>query len=224
MGTMDSLDTWPRPIASDDGSFDAAVLRQVRSASRPQDTDGGTGTTAEDAHHPGRGVGAVTALALLAVPVLVVVALVVLIQQLAAGAPLWGPVLIGAGIVAALVWEVSLLRRALATVRTRLGPRIAQVVDHGVGMVRELELTPVPGPEDDGRVRARLDLSVNPVRGARFRTVVEAVYDAEGAARLHVGSHGPVRFLRDAPEGSTRIDVRLSEAQVQQVYRAAALN
>jgi hypothetical protein len=73
-------------------------------------------------------------------------------------------------------------------------------------------------------VRARLELSVNPVRGARFGAVVEAVYAAGDAGRLEVGSHGPVRFLRDDPAGTTVIDTRLSEAEVQQVYRAVALN
>ena len=126
------------------------------------------------------------------------------------------------------------LRRGLAAARGRLGSRLADVVDHGVGVVRELTLEPVaadpdrdaPDPRtgEGGCVRARLVLSVNPVRGSRFRATVEAVYDAGAAARLTVGSHGPVRFLREDPEGTTLIDTRLSAAQVEQVYRAAALN
>jgi hypothetical protein len=109
-----------------------------------------------------------------------------------------------------------------------------------VGVVREVALEPVAedasavGRTDGstaadagtggGRVRARLELSVTPVRGERFSTSVEALYDADAALLLETGSHGPVRFLRDDPEGTTVIDTRLSEEQVAQVYRGAALN
>ena len=65
---------------------------------------------------------------------------------------------------------------------------------------------------------------MTPVRGDRFSTSVEALYDADAALLLETGSHGPVRFLRDDPEGTTVIDTRLSEEQVAQVYRGAALN
>ena len=86
------------------------------------------------------------------------------------------------------------------------------------------QMTAADAATDGGRVRARLELSVTPVRGDRFSTSVEALYDADAALLLETGSHGPVRFLRDDPEGTTVIDTRLSEEQVAQVYRGAALN
>jgi hypothetical protein len=143
-------------------------------------------------------------------------------------------------LVATALWWTARLKRAFSTAQGRLGARLANVVEHGVGVVREVALEPVaedasaagrtdgstaadPGT-GGGRVRARLELSVTPVRGERFSTSVEALYDADAALLLETGSHGPVRFLRDDPEGTTVIDTRLSEEQVAQVYRGAALN
>lgn len=211
---MDSLDTWPRPLPSDERGFDVQLVRRLR---RGAGDDGGTTGPA-----PGERLG--TSL-LLVVPLVAALATVLLWQQWSRSGSALLLVLIAAVLVGAALWWVSRLKRALGTAQVRLGSRLADVVDHGVGVVRELSLEPDPErAEGDERVRARLELSVNPVRGARFRTSVEAVYDAGAARRLTVGSHGPVRFLRDDPEGTTVIDTRLSDAQVHQVYRAAALN
>ncbi|WP_424347836.1 hypothetical protein [Kocuria sp. CH-021] len=246
---MDSLGTWPRPVPADDRDFDVQVMRRLRTASGD---DGAAG-------RPSLGERLGTSL-LLVVPVLTALAVVLLWQQWSRSGSLLLLALIAVLLVATALWWTARLRRAFATAQGRLGARLANVVDHGVGVVRELALEPVgedaaatgsspassaasstedgtgevtgevtengagSAAVDGGRVRARLGLSVTPVQGDRFSTVVEAVYDAEAALFLEVGSHGPVRFLRDDPEGTTVIDTRLSEEQVAQVYRGAALN
>lgn len=253
MEPMDSLGTWPRPVPADDRDFDVQVMRRLRTASGD---DGAAG-------RPSLGERLGTSL-LLVVPVLTALAVVLLWQQWSRSGSLLLLALIAVLLVATALWWTARLRRAFATAQGRLGARLANVVDHGVGVVRELALEPVgqdgaatgsspasstassstsstedgtgevtgevtedgagSAAVDGGRVRARLGLSVTPVQGDRFSTVVEAVYDAEAALLLEVGSHGPVRFLRDDPEGTTVIDTRLSEEQVAQVYRGAALN
>ncbi|MEX5297285.1 hypothetical protein RCG67_00710 [Kocuria sp. CPCC 205292] len=238
---MDSLGTWPRPVPADDRDFDVQVMRRLRTASGDDEAAG----------RPSLGERLGTSL-LLVVPVLTALAVVLLWQQWSrSGSPLL-LALIAVLLVATALWWTARFRRAFATAQGRLGARLANVVDHGVGVVRELDLEPVGqdaaatgssrassaedgtgevtgevtenGAGNGGRVRARLGLSVTPVQGDRFSTVVEAVYDTEAALLLEVGSHGPVRFLRDDPEGTTVIDTRLSEEQVAQVYRGAALN
>ncbi|GEO95611.1 hypothetical protein KTU01_17340 [Kocuria turfanensis] len=221
MGAMDSLGTWPRPVPADDRDFDVQVMKRLRTA---HGEDGA-------ADRPSWGERLGTSM-LLVVPLLSALAVVLLWQQWSRSGAAWLLALIAAVLVATALWWTSRLRRAFTAAQGRLGSRLAHVVDHGVGVVRELTLEPLraqdgaaaEAPEDGGRVRARLELSVTPVRGSRFRTVVEAVYDADAALLLEVGSHGPVRFLRDDPEGTAVIDTRLSEAQVEQVYRGAALN
>lgn len=214
MGAMDSLGTWPRPLPSDDRGFDVQVMKRLRTGGDPAD-------------RPSLGERLGTSL-LVVVPLVAALAVVLLWQQWASSGSALFLVLIAAVLVAAALWWVRRLRRAFASAQGRLGARLANVVDHGVGVVKDVALEPLSGDAsgegEDDRVRARLELSVNPVRGARFGAVVEAVYAAGDAARLEVGSHGPVRFLRDDPAGTTVIDTRLSEAEVQQVYRAVALN
>ncbi|MFI7743426.1 hypothetical protein [Kocuria rhizosphaericola] len=222
---MDSLGTWPRPVPADDRDFDVQVMRRLRTAPG----DGG----APDRPSLGERLG--TSL-LLVVPVLTALAVVLLWQQWSRSGSVLFLALVAVLLVATALWWTTRLRRAFTTAQGRLGARLANVVDHGVGVVRELALEPVgedaaaTGDPDEaaagggGRVRARLELSVTPVQGDRFSTVVEALYDADAALLLEVGSHGPVRFLRDDPEGTTVIDTRLSEEQVAQVYRGAALN
>lgn len=233
MEPMDSLGTWPRPVPADDRDFDVQVMRRLRTA--PGD-DG-----APDRPSLGERLG--TSL-LLVVPVLTALAVVLLWQQWSRSGSVLLLALIAVLLVATALWWTARMKRAFRTAQGRLGSRLAHVVDHGVGVVREIALEPVAEEEHrganagvdadvdaaevfpgaGGRVRARLRLSVNPVRGSRFSTDVEAVYDAGAALLLEVGSHGPVRFLRDDPEGTTVIDTRLTEEQVQQVYRGAALN
>ncbi|WP_298587522.1 hypothetical protein [uncultured Kocuria sp.] len=218
---MDSLGTWPRPVPADDRDFDVQVMRRLRTASGD---DG-----APDRPSVGERLG--TSL-LLVVPVLSALAVVLLWQQWSRSGSVLFLALVAVVLVATALWWTARLRRAFTTAQGRLGSRLANVVDHGVGVVRELVLEPLgedaaatgDASGDGGRVRARLELSVTPVRGDRFSTVVEALYDAEAALLLEVGSHGPVRFLRDDPAGTTVIDTRLSEEQVAQVYRGAALN
>lgn len=229
MEPMDSLGTWPRPVPADGRDFDVQVMRRLRTA--PGD-DGAPG-------RPSLGERLGTSL-LLVVPVLTALAVVLLWQQWSRSGSALLLALAAVLLVATALWWTARLKRAFRAAQGRLGSRLANVVDHGVGVVREIVLEPVA--EEDhagedaadntavdaggtgGRVRARLRLSVNPVRGGRFSTDVEALYDADAARRLEVGSHGPVRFLRDDPEGTTVIDTRLTEDQVQQVYRGAALN
>ncbi|MFI7481379.1 hypothetical protein ACH9EU_03070 [Kocuria sp. M1R5S2] len=210
---MDSLGTWPRPLPPDERDFDAQVVRRLRA-----------GEDDADRPPPRERAGAWL---LLVIPLLAAVAVVLLWQQWSRSGSTWFLVLVAGVLVGAALWWAGRLRRTLGSVRALLGRRLADVVDHGVGVVQELTLEPA-GDEADadsaGRVRARLDLSVNPVRGSRFRTVVEAVYESDAALLLEVGSHGPVRFLRHDPEGTTVVDTRLSEEQVRQVYRAVALN
>ena len=217
MGTMDSLGTWPRPLPADDRDFDVQVMKRLRAAPG----DGGAGGRPSVRERLGTSL-------LLVVPVLSALVVVLLWQQWSRSGSALFLVLVAAVLVGAALGWTARLRHAFTTAQGRLGARLAHVVDHGVGVVRELELEPAAGedgaPGGAGRVRARLELSVNPVRGDRFRTVVEGVYDAEAAALLEVGSHGPVRFLRDDPAGTAVIDTRLSETQVEQVYRGAALN
>ncbi|MFI7584144.1 hypothetical protein ACH9DO_10160 [Kocuria sp. M1N1S27] len=226
---MDSLGTWPRPVPADDRDFDVQVMRRLRTA--PGD-DG-----APDRPSLGERLG--TSL-LLVVPVLTALAVVLLWQQWSRSGSVLLLALVAVLLVATALWWTARMKRAFRTAQGRLGSRLAHVVDHGVGVVREIALEPVAeeehrranagaeaaeeSPGAGGRVRARLRLSVNPVRGSGFSTDVEAVYDADAALLLEVGSHGPVRFLRDDPEGTTVIDTRLTEEQVQQVYRGAALN
>jgi hypothetical protein len=209
MEDMDSLGTWPRPVPQDDRDFDAQVVRRLRAGDGAPD-------------RPTAGERLNTGL-LLVVPLLAAVAVVLLWQQWSRTGSTWWLVLVAGVLVGAALWWAARLRRSLGTVRGRLGRRLAGVLDHGVGVVRDVTLEPA-GDGDSGLVRARLELSVNPVRGSRFRTVVEARYEAGAALLLEAGSHGPVRFLRDDPEGTTVIETRLTEEQVQQVYRAVALN
>lgn len=213
---MDSLGTWPRPVPADDRDFDVQVMKRLRTARG----DGATGRAP-------LGERLSTSM-LLVVPLVTALAVVLLWQQWSRSGSAWLLALVAVVLVATALWWTARLRRAFTTAQGRLGSRLAHVVDHGVGVVRDLTLEPLTGTDggaqDDGRVRARIGLSVTPVRGSRFRTVVEAVYDADAALLLEIGSHGPVRFLRDDPEGSTVIDTRLTEAQVEQVYRGAALN
>lgn len=213
---MDSLGTWPRPVPADDRDFDVQVMKRLRTAR-------GDGAT----ERAPLGERLSTSL-LLVVPLVTALAVVLLWQQWSRSGSAWLLALVAVVLVATALWWTARLRRAFTTAQGRLGSRLAHVVDHGVGVVRDLTLEPLTGTDggaqDDGRVRARIGLSVTPVRGSRFRTVVEAVYDADAALLLEIGSHGPVRFLRDDPESSTVIDTRLTEAQVEQVYRGAALN
>lgn len=225
---MDSLGTWPQPLSGDDRAFDRQVLQRLRSAEAPAAGD-----------RPGLRERLGTSL-LLVIPLVSALVVVLLWQRAAAGGSALPLVLIAVVLVVAAVWWVSRLKRAFAAAQQRLGTRLADVVVHGVGVVREVTVAPVPdrdpaapgtpGADDDGPapaegpVRARLELSVTPVRGERFSTVVEALYDAGSARRLEAGAHGPVRFLRDDPAGTTVIETRLSAEQVQEVYRAAALN
>lgn len=225
---MDSLGTWPQPLSGDDRAFDRQVLQRLRSAEAPAAGD-----------RPGLRERLGTSL-LLVIPLVSALVVVLLWQRAAAGGSALPLVLIAVVLVVAAVWWVSRLKRAFAAAQQRLGTRLADVVVHGVGVVREVTVAPVPdrdpaapgtpGSDDggpapaEGPVRARLELSVTPVRGERFSTVVEAVYDAGDARRLEAGAHGPVRFLRDDPAGTTVIETRLSAEQVQEVYRAAALN
>ena len=214
MEPMDSLGTWPRPVPADDRDFDVQVMRRLRTA---PGEDG-----APDRPSLGERLG--TSL-LLVVPVLTALAVVLLWQQWSRSGSVLYLALVAVVLVATALWWTARLKRAFSTAQGRLGARLANVVEHGVGVVRELTLE--PAGEDaaaEGRVRARLELSVTPVRGERFSTSVEALYDADAALLLETGSHGPVRFLRDDPEGTTVIDTRLSEEQVAQVYRGAALN
>lgn len=229
MGPMDSLGTWPRPVPADDRDFDVQVMRRLRTASGD---DGATG-------RPSLGERLGTSL-LLVVPVLSALAVVLLWQQWSRSGSVLFLALVVVVLVVTALWWTARLRRAFTTAQGRLSSRLANVVDHGVGVVRELVLEPVAedasaaertdgstaadAATGGGRVRARLELSVTPVRGDRFSTSVEALYDADAALLLETGSHGPVRFLRDDPEGTTVIDTRLSEEQVAQVYRGAALN
>ncbi|GAA1754411.1 hypothetical protein [Kocuria aegyptia] len=230
---MDSLGTWPRPVPTDDRDFDVQVMRRLRTASGD---DG-----APD--RPSLGERLSMSL-LLVVPVLTALVVVLLWQQWSRSGSVLFLALAAAVLVVTALWWTARLRRAFTTAQGRLGARLANVVDHGVGVVRAVTLEPVaedagaagntsgdaPGTaagdaaRSGGRVRARLELSVTPVRGDRFSTSVEALYDAEAALLLEAGSHGPVRFLRDDPEGTTVIDTRLSEEQVAQIYRGAALN
>lgn len=213
---MDSLGTWPRPVPADDRDFDVQVMKRLRTARG----DGATGRAP-------LGERLSTSM-LLVVPLVTALAVVLLWQQWSRSGSAWLLALAAVLLVATALWWTARLRRAFTAAQGRLGSRLAHVVDHGVGVVRDLTLEPLTGTDggaqDDGRVRARIGLSVTPVRGSRFRTVVEAVYDADAALLLEIGSHGPVRFLRDDPESSTVIDTRLTEAQVEQVYRGAALN
>lgn len=216
---MDSLGTWPRPVSADERGFDVQVLKRLRTA--PDGDDGGPGR-ASVAERLGTAM-------LLVVPVLAALAAVLLWMEWSSSGSVLFLVLAVGVLVGTALWWTTRAAGAIRTAQGRLGARLGHVVDHGVGVVRELELEPVPGdggtaPGSGERVRARLQLSVNPVRGPRFSTVVDAVYDADAARRLEVGSHGPVRFLRDDPEGTTVIDTRLSEAQAEKVYRGAALN
>lgn len=216
MGNMDSLGTWPRPVSADDRDFDVQVMRRLRTAP-------GSGGVADRASLRER-LG--TSL-LLVIPVVSALAVVLLWQQWSRSGSTWLLALIAGILLGAALWWTARLRRAFTSAQGRLGSRLANVVDHGVGLVRELSLEPLTeeeAPGETGRVRARLGLTVNPVHGSRYRTVVDALYEAEAARLLEVGSHGPVRFLRDDPEGTTVIDTRLSEEQVQQIYRAAAMN
>lgn len=217
MEGMDSLGTWPRPVPTGERDFDVQVMRRLRTAPG----DGGGPDRASVRERLGTSL-------LLVIPLVSAPAVVLLWQQWSRSGSTWLLVLAAGVLLAAALWWTARLRRAFASAQGRLGSRLAQVVEHGVGVVRELTLQPPTGEEDGsgnaGRVRARLELSVNPVRGSRYRTVVDALYDADAALLLEVGSHGPVRFLRDNPEGTTVIDTRLSEEQVQQVYRAAAMN
>lgn len=229
MEPMDSLGTWPRPVPADDRDFDVQVMRRLRTA---PGEDG-----APDRPSLGERLG--TSL-LLVVPVLTALAVVLLWQQWSRSGSVLYLALVAVVLVATALWWTARLKRAFSTAQGRLGARLANVVEHGVGVVREIALEPVApdasasGRTDGstaadaatggGRVRARLELSVTPVRGERFSTSVEALYDADAALLLETGSHGPVRFLRDDPEGTTVIDTRLSEEQVAQVYRGAALN
>ena len=217
MGGMDSLGTWPRPVPADDRGFDVQVMRRLRTA------PGEGGTTDRPSLRERLGTSL-----LLVIPVLSALAVVLLWQQWARSGGTWLLALIAGVLLGAALWWTARLRRAFTSAQGRLGSRLANVVDHGVGVVRELTLEPLTGeegaPGDAGRVRARLELSVNPVRGPRYRTVVDAVYEADAALLLEVGSHGPVRYLRDDPEGTTVIDTRLTEDQIQQIYRAAAMN
>lgn len=229
MEPMDSLGTWPRPVPADDRDFDVQVMRRLRTA---PGEDG-----APDRPSLGERLG--TSL-LLVVPVLTALAVVLLWQQWSRSGSVLYLALVAVVLVATALWWTARLKRAFSTAQGRLGARLANVVEHGVAVVREVVLEPVAGDADaagspdgstaanaaasGGRVRARLELSVTPVRGDRFSTSVEALYDADAALLLETGSHGPVRFLRDDPEGTTVIDTRLSEEQVAQVYRGAALN
>lgn len=225
MESMDSLGTWPRPVPVDDRDFDVQVMRRLRTATGD---DG-----APDRPSLGERLG--TSL-LLVVPVLTALAVVLLWQQWSRSGSALILALITVVLVATALWWTARLKRAFTTAQGRLGARLANVVDHGVGVVREIALEPVAGDAEatgntagdaatsGGRVRARLELSVTPVQGNRFSTSVETLYDADAALLLEVGSHGPVRFLRDDPEGTTVIDTRLSEEQVAQIYRGAALN
>ena len=233
MEPMDSLGTWPRPVPADDRDFDVQVMRRLRTA---PGEDG-----APDRPSLGERLG--TSL-LLVVPVLTALAVVLLWQQWSRSGSVLYLALVAVVLVATALWWTARLKRAFSTAQGRLGARLANVVEHGVGVVREVALEPVAedssaagrtgestggsraadAATDGGRVRARLELSVTPVRGDRFSTSVEALYDADAALLLETGSHGPVRFLRDDPEGTTVIDTRLSEEQVAQVYRGAALN
>jgi hypothetical protein len=232
MGPMDSLGTWPRPVPADDRDFDVQVMRRLRTA------PGAAG--APDRPSLGERLG--TSL-LLVVPVLTALAVVLLWQQWSRSGSALFLALIAVVLVATALWWTARLKRAFTTAQGRLGARLANVVEHGVAVVREITLEPVAEDAETagntadaaestagdaatsgGRVRARLELSVTPVRGGRFSTSVEALYDADAALLLEAGSHGPVRFLRDDPEGTTVIDTRLSEEQVAQIYRGAALN
>ncbi len=232
MDPMDSLGTWPRPVPADDRDFDVQVMRRLRTA------PGAAG--APDRPSLGERLG--TSL-LLVVPVLTALAVVLLWQQWSRSGSVLFLALVAVLLVATALWWTARLKRAFATAQGRLGARLAHVVEHGVGVVREITLEPVAEDAETagntadtagttagdaatsgGRVRARLELSVTPVRGDRFSTSVEALYDADAALLLETGSHGPVRFLRDDPEGTTVIDTRLSAEQVAQIYRGAALN
>lgn len=229
MEPMDSLGTWPRPVPAGDRDFDVQVMRRLRTA---RGDDG-----APDRPSLGERLG--TSL-LLVVPALTALAVVLLWQQWSRSGSVLFLALIAVVLVATALWWTARLKRAFTTAQGRLGARLANVVEHGVGVAREITLEPVAEDAEaagstagstagdaatsGGRVRARLELSVTPVRGNRFSTSVEALYDADAALLLEVGSHGPVRFLRDDPEGTTVIDTRLSEEQVAQVYRGAALN
>ncbi len=232
MDPMDSLGTWPRPVPADDRDFDVQVMRRLRTA--PGDAG------APDRPSLGERLG--TSL-LLVVPVLTALAVVLLWQQWSRSGSALFLALVAVLLVATALWWTARLKRAFATAQGRLGARLAHVVEHGVGVVREITLEPVAEDAETagntadtagttagdaatsgGRVRARLELSVTPVRGDRFSTSVEALYDADAALLLETGSHGPVRFLRDDPEGTTVIDTRLSAEQVAQIYRGAALN
>lgn len=214
---MDSLGSWPRPVTADDRGFDVQVMRRLRT---------GPGDDGEP-DRPSRIERLGTSL-LLVVPVLTALAVVLLWRQWSRSGAAVLLVLAAAVLVGTALWWTARLKRAVTTAQSRLSSRLANVVEHGVGVVRDVSLEPAAdplgAPSGDERVRARLELSVNPVRGPRFSTVVEAVYDADAARLLDVGAHGPVRFLRDDPAGTTVIDTRLSGEQVEQVYRGAALN
>lgn len=227
MEPMDSLGTWPRPVPADDRDFDVQVMRRLRTAPG----DGGVPDRPSLAERLGTSL-------LLVVPVLTALAVVLMWQQWSRSGSVLYLALIAVALVVTALWWTARLKRAFSTAQGRLGARLANVVEHGVGVVRAVVLEPVAEEASaergdgstaadaatGGRVRARLELSVTPVRGERFSTSVEALYDADAALLLETGSHGPVRFLRDDPEGTTVIDTRLSEEQVAQVYRGAALN
>lgn len=127
-------------------------------------------------------------------------------------------------VLAALAW-VSTVKRAFAGARGQLAARLPGVIGYGVGIVREAD---VSSPFDEtgvsDTVTARLTLSVNPVHGAGFRAVVDAVYNTADAEKLKPGVHGPVRYLRSDPEHTVGIETRLDDEKVRQIYRAAAMN
>lgn len=127
-------------------------------------------------------------------------------------------------VLAALAW-VSTVKRAFARAQGQLASRLPGIIGYGVGIVREAA---VSSPFDEtgvsDTVTARLTLSVNPVHGASFRAVVDAVYNTADAEKLEPGSHGPVRYLRSDPEHTVDIETRLDDEKVRQIYRAAAMN
>ena len=141
MEPMDSLGTWPRPVPADDRDFDVQVMRRLRTA---PGEDG-----APDRPSLGERLG--TSL-LLVVPVLTALAVVLLWQQWSRSGSVLYLALVAVVLVATALWWTARLKRAFSTAQGRLGARLANVVEHGVGVVREIALEPVA--EDASAERA----------------------------------------------------------------------
>ena len=224
MGGMDSHDTWPAPVTIDDRGFDAAAMRQLGRAPGSGEAAGTGAASPELSAKPTLREKWTTSL-LLVIPL--VSALVVVLSAMRytdTRNGLWLGVIAVVLALAALSW-VAVLRGAFARARGHLAARLPGVIGHGVGIVRELE---VSSPFDENgvsdTVTAHLTLRVNPTQGKAFTAQLDAVYAVADAEKLAVGSHGLVRYLRSDPENTVGIETRLPELAVQQIYRAAAMN